>query len=215
MLILISQSDVLKMCLFNPTNSPKSSKSFDLDWNDWLDQQNMLEQLHRLRLVSLLSLFGSDFSNFLINYWLIAVDSDHLCIGSGDWLPDYLTSGSSLGNSPPSQSELEDSLLGRLQVGSGTQVGLWICPWYTADVIPIDCQPESLSIQACIEISLLPHFIPVEEKWCLFLSELSDHTNHLSARLPIRAVHICASVACLTNSRTPAGFLLFVYIWFI
>lgn len=112
------------------------------------------------------------------------MDSDHLCIGSGDWLPDYLTSGSSLGNSPPSQSELEDSLLGRLQVGSGTQVGLWICPWYTADIIPIDCQPESLSIQACIEISLLPHFIPVEEKWCLFLSELSDHTNHLSARLP-------------------------------
>lgn len=103
MLILISQSDVLKMCLFNPTNSPKSSKSFDLDWNDWLDQQNMLEQLHRLRLVSLLSLFGSDFSNFLINYWLIAVDSDHLC--AGWWCRDsWLRSGSSSGHFPPSQS---------------------------------------------------------------------------------------------------------------
>ena len=127
--------------------------------------------------------------------------------------PWLLMGGSSLGNCPPSQSELEDSHLGRLQVGSGTQVGLWICPWYTADVIPKDCQPESLSVQAPIEISLLPHFILVEGKWCLFLSELSDHTNHLSARLPASEPSLFVQVlhALQTVGRLQVFFCLFIF----
>ena len=55
--------------------------------------------------------------------------------------------------------------------------------------------------------SCLPHVILVNET--VFILELADHNLPGNSATCIKTVLICASAVCLTNSWTPAGFLMF------
>ena len=146
----VTSSDLLSNHTVQKAANPSILKSrkqqmFDLKW---------LKRLIRLCFRSpivwdllFLSLFWVDFSNFLTDCWLIAVDSDHLCAGGGE-TDSWLRSGGSPGHFPLSQSGCDDALLWRLKE-PGTVLrwfwlSLWICPWLTEDLVPSDCQTETL-----------------------------------------------------------------------
>ena len=108
------------------------------------------------------------------------------------------------------QSGCDESLLWRLKKrgGNGTQFGLWICSWHTADLVLLDYQ---LSSKATIEIFFAA---PFHASWGkVFILQPSWVTSQPGCLHRGRPYY--ASVACLPNSRTSAGFLLFVYLWFI
>ena len=132
--------------------------------------------------------------------WLIAADSVHLC---GDWL--LINEWKQLGafTLPANQGVMTPFREGLSEVGNGN-------PGWTSS--HSESVPDTLltssrwiasqklwSVSAPSEISLLPHFTLAEGNCVYSSAKLSDHK----------------SVTCLGNSRTPAGFLLSVYVWFI
>lgn len=134
---------------------------------------------------------------------LIAAGSDHLCTECGDWL--LINEWKQLGafTLQANQGVTTPFREGLSEVGNGN-------PGWTrshSESVPDTLLTSSRwiasqklwSVLAPREISLLPHFTLAEGNCVYSSAKLSDHK----------------SVTCLGNSRTPAGFLLSVYIWFI
>ena len=85
--------------------------------------------------------FGLDFK-----IPLIAVDSDHLCTGWRIWLLINKWKQPGAFPSQPIREWRRPCCEGLREVGKDTQERLvphCVCPWHTADPVPIDCQPDA------------------------------------------------------------------------